>query len=202
MEVESGQEGADARAWGKDATHEATPHACPAAAAPVPPEGSVAAILEAVRVLGERADAEDPQEAAGDGPADGETVAAGAGGTGTHLASLQSVGDMRRRSGRKDRKERVDIVEMARRVRNWGICKPQRASHSAWKWGFKYWGFKYARPPAGPAGYHNQALCSICLQNDLGGATIKMGADKSTWVPSLMPWSRTSRRDGEMALIY
>ena len=67
MEVESGQEGADARAWGKDATHEATPHACPAAAAPVPPEGSVAAILEAVRVLGERADAEDPQEAAGDG---------------------------------------------------------------------------------------------------------------------------------------
>ena len=38
MEVESGQEGADARAWGKDATHEATPHACPAAAAPVPPE--------------------------------------------------------------------------------------------------------------------------------------------------------------------
>ena len=32
MEVESGQEGADARAWGKDATHEATPHACPAAA--------------------------------------------------------------------------------------------------------------------------------------------------------------------------
>jgi hypothetical protein len=101
-------------------------------------------------------------------------VAAGAGGTGTHLASLQSVGDMRRRSGRKDRKERVDIVEMARRVRNWGICKPQRASHSAWKWGFKY-----ARPPAGPAGYHNQALCSICLQNDLGAATIKMGADKS-----------------------
>ena len=73
MEVESGQEGADARAWGKDATHEATPHACPAAAAPVPPEGSVAAILE--RVRGEPADAEDPQEAAGDGPADGETVA-------------------------------------------------------------------------------------------------------------------------------
>ena len=61
MEVESGQEGADARAWGKDATDEATPDACPAAAAPVPPEGSVAAILEAVRVLGERADAEDLQ---------------------------------------------------------------------------------------------------------------------------------------------
>ena len=41
------EEGADARAGGKDATHEATTHARPAAAAPVPPEGSVAAILEA-----------------------------------------------------------------------------------------------------------------------------------------------------------
>ena len=70
--VEIMEEGADARAGGKDATHEATTHA---AAAPVPPEGSVAAILEAVRVRGEPADAEDPQEAAGDGPADGETVA-------------------------------------------------------------------------------------------------------------------------------
>ena len=53
--VEIMEEGADARAGGKDATHEATTHARPAAAAPVPPEGSVAAILEAVRVRGERA---------------------------------------------------------------------------------------------------------------------------------------------------
>ena len=52
LQVESMEEGADARAGGKDATHEATTHA---AAAPVPPEGSVAAILEAVRVRGERA---------------------------------------------------------------------------------------------------------------------------------------------------
>ena len=53
------EEGADARAGGKDATHEATTHARPAAAAPVS-EGSVAAILEAeaVRVRGERAAAE------------------------------------------------------------------------------------------------------------------------------------------------
>ena len=55
MEVETMEEGADARAGGKDAAHEATTHARPAAAAPVPPEGSVAAILEAVRVRGERA---------------------------------------------------------------------------------------------------------------------------------------------------
>ena len=143
------EEGADARAGGKDATHEATTHARPAAAAPVPPEGSVAAILEAVRVRGERAAAEEPraapvggsagveQEAAGGGLADGETADAGAGRTGTHLASLQKVGELRRQQGKKDRKERVDITEMARRVRSWGICKPQRASHNVWKWGFK-----------------------------------------------------------------
>ena len=44
--VEIMEEGADARAGGKDAAHEATTHARPAAAAPVPPEVSVAAILE------------------------------------------------------------------------------------------------------------------------------------------------------------
>ena len=37
------------RAPGKDAPHEATTHARPAAAAPVPPEGSVAAILPYVQ---------------------------------------------------------------------------------------------------------------------------------------------------------
>ena len=60
--VEIMEEGADARAGGKDATHEATTHARPAAAAPVS-EGSVAAILEAVRVRGERAAAEEPRAA-------------------------------------------------------------------------------------------------------------------------------------------
>jgi hypothetical protein len=45
--VEIMEEGADARAGGKDATHEATTHA---AAAPVPPEGSVAAILISILV--------------------------------------------------------------------------------------------------------------------------------------------------------
>jgi hypothetical protein len=58
MEVESRQEGADARAGAKDATDEATAHARPAAAAPRRPEASVAAIMEAVRVRGERAAAE------------------------------------------------------------------------------------------------------------------------------------------------
>ena len=89
------EEGADARAGGKDAAHETTTHARPAAAAPVPPEVSVAAILEAVRVRGERAVAEEPraapeggqagveQEDAGGGLADGETADAGAGRTGT-----------------------------------------------------------------------------------------------------------------------
>ena len=50
MDVEVMEEGADARAGGKDATHEATTHARPAAAAPVPPEGSVAAILISILV--------------------------------------------------------------------------------------------------------------------------------------------------------
>ena len=53
MEVESRPEGADARAGATDATDEATAQERPAAAAPVRPEASVDAILEAVRVRGE-----------------------------------------------------------------------------------------------------------------------------------------------------
>ena len=72
--VEIMEEGADARAGGKDATHEATTHV---AAAPVPPEGPVAAILEAVLVRGERAAAEEPRAAPVGGSAGVEQEAAG-----------------------------------------------------------------------------------------------------------------------------
>ena len=68
------------------------------------------------------------------------------------------VGTVRRKAAKKDKKENVRIAEMARRVRNWGIAKPQNAQHSAWTWGFKY-----ARPPKGAGGFQNHALCALCL---------------------------------------
>ena len=80
----------------------------------------------------------------------------------------ESVGSVRSKAGRKDRKDSVAVTEMARRVKMWGIEKPKRAKHSAW-----HWGFKYRCPPTGPAGYKNHALCAICLVQDLGNATIK-----------------------------
>jgi hypothetical protein len=85
------------------------------------------------------------------------------------------VGTVRRKAAKKDKKENVCIADMARRVRNWGIAKPQNAQHSAWTWGFKY-----ARPPKGPGGFQNHALCvALCLVDDLGAATVKLGKDNS-----------------------
>jgi len=95
---------------------------------------------------------------------------------GTHLATHKmhvhdsDVGTVRSKAAKQD-KERVSIADMARRVRNWGIAKPQNAKHSAWTWGFKY-----ARPPSGAAGFQNQALC---LVDDLRAATFKLGKDNS-----------------------
>jgi hypothetical protein len=80
------------------------------------------------------------------------------------------VGTVRRKASKKDKKENVLITEMARRVRNWGIAKPKNAHHSAWTWGFKY-----ARPPKCAGGFHNHALCALCLVDDLGAATVKLG---------------------------
>ncbi len=94
---------------------------------------------------------------------------------GTHLATgNMDVGTVRRKTSKKDKKENVLITEMARRVRNWGIDKPQNAQHSAWTWGFKY-----ARPPKCAGGFQNHALCALCLVDDLGAATVKLGKDNS-----------------------
>jgi hypothetical protein len=48
------------------------------------------------------------------------------------------VGTVRRKTSKQDKKENVLITEMTRRVRNWGISKPQNAQHCVWTWGFKY----------------------------------------------------------------
>ena len=58
---------------------------------------------------------------------------------GTHLATgNMDVGTVRRKTSKQDKKENVLITEMTRRVRNWGISKPQNAQHCVWTWGFKY----------------------------------------------------------------
>ena len=81
---------------------------------------------------------------------------------GTHLATGNmhvhdsDVCTVRSKAAKQDKKERVSIADMARRVRNWGIVKLQNAKHSAWTWGFKY-----ARPPSGSADFQNQALCAL-----------------------------------------
>ena len=90
------------------------------------------------------------------------------------------VGTVRRKASKQDKKENVLITEMARRVRDWGIDKPQNAQHSAWTWGFKY-----ARPPKCAAGFQNHALCAMCLVDNLGAATVKLGKDNSPSVERL-----------------
>ena len=99
---------------------------------------------------------------------------------GTHLATGNmhvhdsDVGTVRRKAAKKDKKENVCIADMARRVRNWGIAKPQNAQHCVWTWGFKY-----KNPPKCAAGFQNHALCAMCLVDNLGAATVKLGKDNS-----------------------
>jgi hypothetical protein len=94
---------------------------------------------------------------------------------GTHLATgNMDVGTVRRKASKQDKKENVLITEMARRVRNWGIAKPQNAQHCVWTWGFKY-----KNPPKCEVGFQNRALCAMCLVDHLGAATVKLGKDNS-----------------------
>jgi hypothetical protein len=108
---------------------------------------------------------------------------------GTHLATGNmhvhdsDVCTVRRKAAKKDKKENVLIAEMARRVRNWGISKPQNAQHSAWTWGFKY-----SLPPKGAGCFQNHALCALCLVDDLGAATVKLGKDNSPSMTSPVHW--------------
>ena len=68
----------------------------------------------------------------------------------------------------------MSIKTMARRVRDWGITKPQNAQNCVWTWGFKY-----KTPPKCAGGFQNHALCAICLVDNLGAATVKLGKDNS-----------------------
>jgi len=167
----------------------------PARLGPQPPPRlqSAEEICNIVLALGVKAAAEEGA-AQGGSAGGGSQEATGAQGEegviarGTHLATsnmhvdgdqvacnLQSVGSVRSNAAKgKAIKETVSITEMARRVKMWGITKPQNAKHSVWKWGFKY-----AHPPIGPAAFHNQALCALCLVTDLGVATVKLGKDNS-----------------------
>ena len=145
-----------------DTIDTAVAHAAKAAATAAPKQPK--SVADIVKLVLEKAAAEEgsPQGgSAGDGSqkaaeAEGEE---GAIAHGTHLATGNmhvhdsDVGTVRRKAAKKDKKENVCIADMARRVRNWGIAKPQNAQHSAWTWGFKY-----ARPPKGPGGFQNQAL--------------------------------------------
>ena len=60
---------------------------------------------------------------------------------------------VRRKASKQDKKENVLITEMARRVRDWGIDKPQNAQNCVWTWGFKY-----KNPPKCTGGFQNHAL--------------------------------------------
>ena len=94
---------------------------------------------------------------------------------GTHLATgHMDVGMVRRKASKQDKKENVSIKTMARRVRDWGITNPQNAQNCVWTWGFKY-----KNPPKCTGGFQNHALCAICLVDNLGAATVKLGKDNS-----------------------
>jgi hypothetical protein len=181
------------------AEDEGAPAHPPSAAPPRPPSAADVALI--VREQGEKAAA---AEASAQGSAGGgsEQAAAaqaeeGAIARGTHLATddmQQSVASVRAKAGKKDKKDSMSITEMARRVKSWGIAKPARAKHSAWKWGFKY-----ATPPPGPGGYKNQALCALCCVNDLGNATVKLGTDAS---PSALMTHLQHSHPAEYQLCY
>jgi hypothetical protein len=131
----------------------------PARLGPQPPPRlqSAEEICNIVLALGVKAAAEEGA-AQGGSAGGGSQEATGAQGEegviarGTHLATsnmhvdgdqvacnLQSVGSVRSNAAKgKASKETVSITEMARRVKMWGITKPQNAKHSVWKWGFKY----------------------------------------------------------------
>ena len=86
------------------------------------------------------------------------------------------VGMVRSKASKQDKKENVSIKTMTWRVRDWGITKPQNAQNCVWTWGLKY---KY--PPKCTGGFRvqNHALCAICLVDNLGAATVKLGKDNS-----------------------
>ena len=160
-----------------DTIDTAIAHAAKAAATAAPKRPKSAE--EIVRLVLDKAAAEEGAPQGGSAGGGSQKAAAegeeGAIAEGTHLATgHMDVGTVRRKASKQDKKENVLITEMTRRVRNWGITKPQNAQHCVWTWGFKY-----KTPPKCAGGFQNHALCAICLVDNLGAATVKLGKDNS-----------------------
>ena len=154
-----------------DTIDTAEAHAAKAAATAAPKRPKSAE--EIMRLVEDKAAAEEgaPQGGSAGGGSQKAAEAEGEEGAiadGTHLAT----GHMD--VGMVDKKENVSIKTMARRVRDWGLAKPQNAKNCVWTWGFKY-----KTPPIGAGGFQNHALCALCLVDNLGAATVKLGKDNS-----------------------
>ena len=135
-----------------DTIDTAEAHAAKAAATAAPKRPKSAE--EIMRLVEDKAAAEEGAPQGGSAGGGSQKTAAegeeGAIADGTHLATgHMDVGMVRSKASKQDKKENVCITDMARRVRNWGIAKPQNAQHSAWTWGFKY-----KNPPKCAAGFH------------------------------------------------
>ena len=123
-----------------DTIDTAEAHAAKAAATAAPKRPKSAE--EIMRLVEDKAAAEEgaPQGGSAGGGSQKAAEAEGEEGAiahGTHLATGNmhvhdsDVGMVRRKAAKQDKTENVRIAEMARRVRNWGIAKPQNAQHSA-----------------------------------------------------------------------
>jgi hypothetical protein len=179
MQVEDGEDGASA-GRGEGGADAPAARARPSEHAAAPARPATADAIKEMMLALDRG-----HQARGGVPGGGSTDdAAGSGsegqqGSGTHLAgqvavagdgALVNIGKERKRA-KKGTGSSASVQDIARRVREWGIQKPPRAKHSAWRWAFKY-----KHPPKNnPAGYEHQALCSLCLQaKNLERATIKV----------------------------
>ena len=189
-----GEGGADGRAPARPSGGDGRALARPSdAAASAARQASAGDITRMVLALGEAARAEQPRgdqtrggAAAGGSTDDAAGVGEGQQGSGTHLAgqvavagdgSLMNIGELRTSVKTKKTKGSAgSVLDVARRVREWGIHKPPGSKHSAWGWAFKYKNCIKGNP----AGYEHHALCSVCLQaQDLEAATVKLGKSDS-----------------------
>ena len=195
-----GEGGADGRAPARPSGGDGA-HARPSdAAASAARQASAGDITRMVLALGEAARAEQPRgdqtrggAAAGGSTDDAAGVGEGQQGSGTHLAgqvavagdgSLMNIGELRTSVKTKKTKGSAgSVLDVARRVREWGIHKPPGSKHSAWGWTFKYKNCIKGNP----AGYEHHALCSLCLQaQDLGAATVSFSRNGTDLGPAFL----------------
>ena len=134
-----------------DTIDTAEAHAAKAAATAAPKRPKSAE--EIMRLVEDKAAAEEGAPQGGSAGGGSQKTAAegeeGAIADGTHLATgHMDVGMVRSKASKQDKKENVSIKTMARRVRDWGLAKPQNAKNCVWTWGFKY-----KTPPIGAGGF-------------------------------------------------